>query len=82
MKKSVGATKLDSRRRAVFPAIFQPGDTLVNEVLDEETVIFRLVKSKDVPEPRIKRRGDRLFVTTPSDREAVRKAVREERDRR
>ncbi len=82
MQDKVLTTRLDSRRRAVFPSVFQAGDTLINEVIDEKTVIFRLVERRKVPEARIREQGEKLFIqqkTKPAD---IARAVRQDRDSR
>jgi hypothetical protein len=73
--------KLDSRRRAVFPDRYSPGDVFVEEEVTADRVVFRLLRP-EVPVAGLVERDGRLFVARPLDREAIRKAIREERDER
>lgn len=74
--------KLDSRRRAVFPDRFSPGDVFLEESVEADRVVFRLVRPAEVPWRNVVRSGGRLMVDAPLDREKVRQAVREDRDSR
>lgn len=74
--------KLDSRRRAVFPDRYSPGDVFVEEEVTEDRVVFRLLKPADVPLVTVVERDGGLFVDRPIDREAIGKALRAERDER
>lgn len=74
--------KLDSRRRAVFPDRFSPGDVFLEERVEADRVVFRLIKPEDVPVSRVKRIGGRLLVEAPLDRDKVRQAIRDDRDSR
>lgn len=74
--------KLDSRRRAVFPERYSPGDVFVEEEVTADRVVFRLLRPADAPLAGIVEREGRLFLDRPVDREAIRKAIREERDER
>jgi hypothetical protein len=76
-------TKLDSRRRGVFPAPFQPGDILVRDVQDAERVTFRLIKPGEVECVEVTTRGGRTML--PPGRvgaEMIAAAIRAERDAR
>ena len=79
--------KLDSRRRAVFPDRFSPGDLFLEEEVEEDRVVFRLIKPEEVPLKKLKRKGGRLMIGAPLDREKVRgqfvmTAIRDDRDSR
>ena len=74
--------KLDSRRRAVFPEQFSPGDLFLEETVGPDEVVFRRVKPRDVPVVRLVKRRGRLMVDAEGDAERVAKAIREERDSR
>ena len=74
--------KLDSRRRAVFPDRFSPGDLFIEERVEEDRVVFRLVKPEEVPVSKVRREKGRVMVKAPLDRERVRQAVRDDRDSR
>lgn len=74
--------KLDSRRRAVFPDRYSPGDVFVEEEVTADRVVFRLLKAAEVPVVPLIERDGKLFVDRPFDREAIRKAIRAERDER
>ncbi len=73
--------KLDSKRRAVFPEQFQPGDAFLEEVRNGR-IVYQLIPSEEVPVAEVERRDGRLFVNRPLDRAAIARAVREERDSR
>lgn len=72
--------KLDSRRRAVFPDCYSPGDVFVEEEVSADRVVFRLLKAAEVPLAEVIEKDGYLFVDRPVDREAIRRAIREERD--
>lgn len=74
--------KLDAKRRAVFPDRFAPGDVFLEEVVEEDRVVFRLVRPEDVPVSRVRRKGGRLMVEAPCDREKMRQAIRDDREPR
>ncbi len=74
--------KLDSRRRAIFPDRYSPGDVFVEEEVTAERVVFRLLKSAAVPLAPVVVRDGRRFIDRPVDRETIRKALRDERDER
>ena len=76
-------TKLDARRRGVFPAPFQPGDVLVKEKQTGETISFRLLRPADVPVATSRRCGGFTMLDIakiPAERIAA--AVRADRDSR
>jgi hypothetical protein len=72
--------KLDSRRRAVFPDRFSPGDLFLEEQVEEDFVVFRLIKPEEVPVRKLKEQGGRFMIDAPLDREKVRQAIRDDRD--
>jgi hypothetical protein len=72
--------KLDSSRRAVFPDRYSPGDVFVTEEATADRVVFRLLKSAEIPVAELIERDGKLFVDRPFDREAIRKAIRAERE--
>lgn len=76
-------TKLDSRRRGVFPLPFQPGDILVRDLQDSGAITFRLVKPAEVPvtRPRVSD-GGLMLPGRSASREAIAAALRAERDAR
>ena len=76
--------KLDARRRAVFPDSFSPGDSFLEEQVDEECVVFRLIKRESPPLVGIKKVDGALFieVEAPITTGRIAKAMREERDAR
>ncbi|MCW1885186.1 hypothetical protein OKA04_10645 [Luteolibacter flavescens] len=74
--------KLDSRRRVTFPDRYSPGDVFVEEEVTADRVVFRLLKSADVPVAGVIERDGKLFVDRPFDRDAIRDAIRAERDER
>ena len=74
--------KLDSRRRAVFPERYSPGDVFVEEEVSADRVVFRLLRPAEVPLAEVVERNGRLFVDRPIDREAIQRAIREDRDER
>lgn len=76
-------TKLDSRRRGVFPAPFQPGDVMVREVQNADSVTFRLVKPAEVDVvPAVRRRGRIMLGRLVASHDAIADAIRAERDGR
>ena len=76
--------KLDARRRAVFPDSFSPGDSFLEEQVDEECVVFRLIKRESPPLVGIKKVDGAFFieVEAPITAGRIAKAMREERDAR
>lgn len=75
--------KLDARRRAVFPDRFSPGDVFVEEQIDEDRVVFRLIRRMDPRPARLeKREGGRTMIAEPINRDRIRQALRAERDAR
>ena len=76
------ARKLDSKRRLVFPETFQPGDIFLEEEVSGSGVRFTLVKPGETRLVDVDFSGDWPKIHAPLDREAIRKAIREERDSR
>lgn len=74
--------KLDSRRRVVFPDRYSPGDVFVEEEVTADRVVFRLLQAAEVPVAEVIERDGELFVDRPVDRDAIRRAIRAERDER
>ena len=74
--------KLDSRRRAVFPDCYSPGDVFIEEEVTADRVVFRRIAPAEAPLVPMERRNGRLFVDRKVDRETIRRAIREERDAR
>ena len=76
--------KLDARRRVVFPDRFSPGDSFLEEEVDDEHVVFRLIRRKTTPLVGIKEVNGRLFIEAEAaiNRKQIAKAIREERDAR
>lgn len=78
-------TKLDGRRRGIFPSPFQPGDIVVREYLDSNRVTFRLLKPADVPVVKsLRKKGYAILKVKPPaiSRVAIAEALRAERDAR
>jgi len=76
-------TTLDSRRRGIFPAPFQPGDVLVRVRQNAESITFRIVKPADVPVVKPTRRGGFLLLDAPpASPDQIAAAIRAERDSR
>lgn len=76
-------TKLDARRRGIFPAPFQPGDVMVPEYHDNTRVTFRLLQPADVPVAKsVKKKGMTLVKAAGVSREKIAGAIRAERDAR
>ncbi len=73
--------KLDSKRRAVFPDRFSPGDVFIEEV-SETVVTFRLIEPNDAPKAEIEEVEGKHYVVAPVDRDSIAKAMRLERDSR
>lgn len=74
--------KLDSKRRAVFPDRYSPGDVFVEDEVTADRVVFRLLKTADAPLVPLVERDGLLFVDRTVDRETIRQAIRDERDER
>lgn len=74
--------KLDSKRRAVFPDRYSPGDVFVEDEVTADRVVFRLLKTAEVPLVPLVERDGQLFVDQVVDRETIRQAIRDERDER
>ncbi len=75
-------TKLDARRRGIFPLPFQPGDILVKETHDAESVTFRLVKPANVPVVNAVEVDGRWMLPPGGSRELIASAIRADRDGR
>ena len=73
--------KLDSKRRAVFPEIFGPGDLFLEEIAGNQ-VTYRLLEPEEIPEGEIVERNGRARIATPLDPEKIARAIRQERDSR
>jgi len=73
--------KLDAKRRAVFPDRFSPGDVFVEEV-EGDRIVYRLIEPEEVSLAEVVEEGGRHFVRAPLNREAIARAVRQERDTR
>ena len=71
--------KLDSKRRAVLPEIFEPGESLCEEVSGNQ-VIYRPLKPRLVPEGQVAKLNGRLRITTHLQAETIANAVRHERN--
>ena len=74
--------KLDSRRRAVFPDCFGPGDVFIEERVGADEVTLRLVRRAEVPLAKLVKRKGRLMIDGPFDPKRIAQAVREDRDSR
>ncbi len=74
--------KLDSKRRAVFPDRYSPGDVFVEDEVTADRVVFRLLKPAEVPLVPLVERDGQLFVDQVVDRDIIRQAIRDERDER
>lgn len=75
--------KLDSRRRGVFPEPFQPGDLMVAEKFDANSVTFRVVRRTESPliSPVRRTPGKRLMLPEgAASGKQIADAVRAERD--
>lgn len=76
-------TKLDSRRRGVFPASFRPGDVVSIEASDAKGGTFRLQAPAEAPLVKPRRIKGRLFgADVPLDRKTIVAAIRADRDSR
>ena len=80
--------KLDTRRRAVFPDCFSPGDSFLEEQVSDDCVVFRLIKRRSAPLVGLKEIAGSSFIEVsaqaqaPIDRKSIARAIREERDAR
>jgi len=74
--------KLDSKRRAVFPDRFSPGDLFLEEEVAGERVVFRLVKATEAPLVGVKSPDGMLMVQAQADYRTIRDAIRADRDAR
>ena len=77
-----GVRKLDSKRRAVFPDRYSPGDVFVEDEVTADRVVFRLLKPAEVPLVPLVEQDGQLFVDQAVDRDTIRQAIRDERDER
>ncbi|MEY3481507.1 MAG: hypothetical protein RIQ71_2282 [Verrucomicrobiota bacterium] len=76
-------TKLDGRRRGIFPSPFQPGDSVVCEYQDSNRVTFRLLKPAEVPVVKsLRKKGYTILKAPAVSRVAIAEALRAERDAR
>ena len=74
--------KLDSKRRAVFPDRYSPGDVFVEDEVTADRVVFRLLKPAEVPLVPLVEQDGQLFVDQAVDRDTIRQAIRDGRDER
>ena len=74
--------KLDSKRRAVFPDRYSPGDVFVEDEVTADRVVFRLLKPAEVPLVPLVEQDGQLFVDQAVDRDTIRQAIRDGRDAR
>ena len=77
-----GVTKLDQRRRGIFPSAFQPGDLMEETESDDMSVRFRLIRRAEAPEVKLRKLGGRLYLPRTVNRSAIAAAVRADRDTR
>ena len=76
-------TRLDSRRRGVFPTTFRPGDMLAVEASGADFVTFRLQKPTQARLVQPRRRNGHWFgAEVTLNPRAIAAAVRAERDSR
>ena len=74
--------KLDSRRRAVFPDRFSPGDLFLEEEIAGNRVVFRLIQAAEAPLATVEAVGGMLMVCTKADSQVIRDAIRADREAR
>ena len=74
--------KLDSKRRAVFPDRYSPGDVFVEDEVTADRVVFRLLKPAEGPLVPLVEQDGQLFVDQAVDRDTIRQAIRDGRDER
>jgi len=72
--------KLDSKRRAVFPDRFSPGDLFLEEEIAGDRVIFRLIKAVEAPLVGVKSLDGMLMVQLQADSRTIQDAIRADRD--
>ena len=77
-----GVTKLDQRRRGIFPSAFRPGDLMEQAESDDMSVRFRLIRRAESPEVKPRKLGGHLYSPRAVDRSVIAAAVRAERDAR
>ena len=73
---------MDSKRRAVFPDRYSPGDVFVEDEVTADRVVFRLLKPAEVPLVPLVEQDGQLFVDQAVDRDTIRQAIRDGRDER
>lgn len=71
--------KLDSKRRAVFPDCFGPGDLFLEEVSDNQ-ITYKLLQPEEVPMGNVVERDGVLMIGSPLDRGVIARAVCQERE--
>ncbi|MFT4638926.1 MAG: hypothetical protein ACI8T1_002249 [Verrucomicrobiales bacterium] len=74
--------KLDSRRRAVFPDCFAPGDLFIEEEVGENRVVFKLIRKDDVPVAKLEMVDGTPMIRAEIDRAQIGRAIRADRDAR
>ena len=74
--------KLDSKRRAIFPDCFSPGDLFLEEEVASDRVVFRLIKATEPPLVGVKSINGLLMVQAQPDFQTIRDAIRDDRDAR
>lgn len=74
--------KLDSRRRAVFPDRFSPGDVFIEEEVADDRVVFRRICENQAPLVEVKPVNGLLMVQARADAAKIRAAIRADRDAR
>jgi hypothetical protein len=74
--------KLDSRRRAVFPDRFSPGDVFIEEEVADDRVVFRRISEDQAPLVEVKPLRGLLMVQARADAAKIRAAIRADRDAR
>ena len=72
--------KLDSRRRAIFPDCFAPGDVFLEEQVDENRVVFRLIVKDTTQVAELESSNGCLMINQPMDHEKIRQAIRADRN--
>jgi hypothetical protein len=74
--------KLDSKRRAIFPSRFSPGDLFVEEEIGNDRVVFRLIKAVEAPLVEVEFADGILMVQAKVNSQTIREAIRADRDAR
>jgi hypothetical protein len=76
-------TKLDSRRRGVFPETFKPGDMFLQETTSPDAVTFKRITPDDVPVVKIRKvKGRWMGIDIQVDPSVILAAIRADRDSR